>query len=180
MEKYTQGVSTKIGIFSGWKDWIVRTKFNLAPRGYGATSFRLAEVVQLERIPVYIYSKNDRWAPYEHSNISIDSIGYSGEMGSLGRLMDQLRQVSDVEFAEKLERVKLARHYYTYEGVMDQIEMFFRAPLVEGALSCQRVPQIHTWAFWWESVKFQFFCYLNPEYSRYCPQQLAVIEARIP
>lgn len=161
-------------------DWIARTKFNLAPRGYGATSFRLAEIVQLERIPVYIHSKDERWAPYEGSNISIDAIGFSGAVGSLHRLVDQLRHVSDEEFAKKLERVRLARHYYTYEGVMDQLAMFFRAPLVEGSLSCRSVPRIHTWQFWWESVKFRLNCYWNPEYNRYCPQQLAELYARIP
>lgn len=31
------------------------TKFNLAPRGYGRTSFRLAEIVQSGRVPVYMY-----------------------------------------------------------------------------------------------------------------------------
>lgn len=173
-------MTTKFGLFPDWLDGIARTRFNLAPRGFGPTSFRLAEIVQLERIPVYIYSKGERWAPYEGSNISIDSIGFGGEVGSLNRLVDELRHVSAMEFAAKLERVRRARHFYTYEGVMDQLEMFFRAPLVEGALTCHSVPRIHTWGFWWETVKFRLKCFWNPEYDRHCPEQLALLNARIP
>lgn len=39
-----------------------RSIFCLCPRGYGKTSFRLYEAMQLGSIPVYIY--NDKWCPF--------------------------------------------------------------------------------------------------------------------
>lgn len=39
-----------------------RSKYALAPRGYGKTSFRLYEAMQLGAVPVYIY--DDPWLPY--------------------------------------------------------------------------------------------------------------------
>ena len=42
------------------------TMFNLAPIGMGRASFRLAEIIQLGRIPVYLY-EDFPWSPYEDS-----------------------------------------------------------------------------------------------------------------
>ena len=65
---------------------------------------------------------------YIGSNISIESIGYIARLGQLDALVKRLAMVTDEEVRDKLHKVKLARYYYTYEGVMTQIEMFFRAP----------------------------------------------------
>ena len=51
------------GTSNMWRKVIEVTKFNLAPRGFGRTSFRLAEIVQLGRIPVYLYDDYE-WLPY--------------------------------------------------------------------------------------------------------------------
>jgi hypothetical protein len=40
-----------------------RSIFSLCPRGYGRSSFRLYEVMQLGSIPVYIYDQ--KWCPFE-------------------------------------------------------------------------------------------------------------------
>jgi glycosyltransferase involved in cell wall biosynthesis len=42
---------------------MAESEFTLCPRGYGATSFRLYEALQLDSIPVYIYDKP--WIPFE-------------------------------------------------------------------------------------------------------------------
>ena len=39
------------------------TMLNLAPMGMGRASFRLAEIIQLGRIPVYLY-EDFPWCPY--------------------------------------------------------------------------------------------------------------------
>ena len=46
------------------------TIFNLAPRGFGRTSFRAAEIIQLGRIPVFLYD-DIPWVPYIGRYISI-------------------------------------------------------------------------------------------------------------
>jgi hypothetical protein len=44
--------------------------YNLAPIGMGRASFRLAEIIQLGRIPIYLY-EDYPWSPYEGSGIYI-------------------------------------------------------------------------------------------------------------
>jgi hypothetical protein len=43
---------------------ISRTKFTLCPRGYGKTSFRLYESIQMDSVPVYI--TDETWLPWEN------------------------------------------------------------------------------------------------------------------
>ena len=48
-------------------------KFNFAPRGFGRQSFRFSEIIQLGRIPIYVYD-DIPWIPYEGTtNISINA-----------------------------------------------------------------------------------------------------------
>lgn len=41
-----------------------RSIFSLCPRGYGRSSFRLYEVMQLGSIPVFVY--DDKWVPFQN------------------------------------------------------------------------------------------------------------------
>lgn len=56
----------RVGQTEDWKRMLGATLFNLAPRGYGRTSYRLAEIVQTGRIPVYLYD-DYAWLPYVSS-----------------------------------------------------------------------------------------------------------------
>jgi len=106
----------------------------LAPQGFGRTSFRLAEVVQVGRIPVYIY--NDiPWVPYVGSELSVYELGYVGRVRHLEPLIKHLAQIKhekldtiNSEIHQKLMKVKNARDAYTYTGVIQQIELFFEFP----------------------------------------------------
>lgn len=109
------------------------TLFNLAPQGFGRTSFRLAEVVQVGRIPVYIY--NDvPWVPYVGSPLSVYELGYVGRVRHLEPLIKHLAQIkhdqhsTNNEIQQKLMKVKAARDAYTYPGVLHQMELFFEMP----------------------------------------------------
>ena len=58
-----------------WINDISDTKFNYAPRGYGRTSFRISEIIQIGRIPIYIYD-DIPWIPYENTPYDLSNIGY--------------------------------------------------------------------------------------------------------
>jgi hypothetical protein len=49
--------------FNNFLNITSRSIFSLCPRGYGRSSFRLYEVMQLGSIPVYIYDQ--KWCPFE-------------------------------------------------------------------------------------------------------------------
>jgi len=131
-----------------WQRLIAHTKFNLAPRGFGRTSFRLAEVVQIGRLPVYLYD-DVPWLPYAGTNISVEAFGYSVHALSpaavdAAAMSLQRDGRNNTELVRRLEVAKQARVHYTYEGVLAQLELFLRNPLGDGdtggQLRCVRVP----------------------------------------
>ena len=63
-----------------WKKNMLDTKFNLAPRGFGRTSYRLAELVQMGKLPVYLYS-DAAWLPYQGTEYSVAVFGISSKRG---------------------------------------------------------------------------------------------------
>lgn len=144
-----------------WQAVMAGTLFNLAPRGFGRASFRLAEVVQLGRVPVYVYG-DAPWVPYAGTPAGCDRLGFVVKdtradiyrfVSSVGALLragpgaegeaDARRRVRAL-----LEQVQGQRYHYTYKGVMRQIQAFFKDPLDSsglgmdggGYLRCAHVP----------------------------------------
>ena len=113
-----------------WRQEMNITAINLAPRGFGRTSYKLVEVIQMGRIPAYLYD-DIPWIPYEHSNISITNFGFLGKFHQFSamatNILNLLKHPSKLK--EKLEQIRLSRYYYTYKGVLEQIELFLRDPL---------------------------------------------------
>jgi hypothetical protein len=134
---------------NGWEAMMEQTLFNLAPRGFGRTSYRLAEIIQVGRIPVFLY--NDiPWIPYRSSNISVESIGFlaSNHMGveggqSIKHVAEKIAAMSNADIQGLLERVHIAREHYTLPGVIAQIDQLIKDPFGPngGSLRCGRVPE---------------------------------------
>jgi hypothetical protein len=95
------------------------SKFGLAPRGYGKSSFRMYEILQLGTVPVYISDVhylpwsdeldwNDFCVPVNEDEIEdIDTI---------------LKSISDVEYNNLLENgKKVYEEYFTLEGMFKNI-----------------------------------------------------------
>lgn len=59
----SEGLKLKMGESEHWLEDMLSTKFNIAPRGFGRTSFRLTEIIQMGRLPVYLYT-DIPWVPY--------------------------------------------------------------------------------------------------------------------
>jgi hypothetical protein len=136
----SEGLTTKVHQTIEWENEIKRSKFNLAPRGYGRTSYRLAEVVQIGRVPVYMYDDHP-WLPYEGTNISINTFGFSEQMGHMRDTAKRMKALTEAQHRVLLQQVRAVREHYTYEGVMRQIEAFLRDPLgVDGGqLRCAKL-----------------------------------------
>jgi hypothetical protein len=125
-----------------------RTQYNLAPRGWGRTSYRLAEIIQLGRIPVYVYDDYE-WLPYLKSNISFAAKQYGFSINGFSRpqvdsLAQQIVSNKDKPFhmKEMVDNVKSVRYYYTYAGVLEQIRLFIQDPFgpTGGYLTCSALP----------------------------------------
>jgi len=105
--------------FKRFLDVTCSSKFGLAPRGYGRSSFRLYEILQLGTVPVYIsdihylpwtdeLDWNDFCVPINEDEIEdIDTI---------------LKSIDDVEYSRLLENgKKVYEDYFTLEGLFKNI-----------------------------------------------------------
>jgi len=96
-----------------------RSIFALCPRGFGKTSFRMYEAIQMGCIPVYIY--DDPWLPYEQE-INWEDFSVSCHVDDLSYLPDILHSYSE----EKIKKMQLVLHkyysrYFTFESVYKNI-----------------------------------------------------------
>ena len=108
-----------------WEIGMGKTQYNLAPAGLGRTSFRVAEIVQLGRIPIYIYDDLP-WLPYPNTDISLEKIGFV--VDNAGDLMQLITTITPSELRNKMNAVLLARDAYTLTGIMREIELFLQEP----------------------------------------------------
>ena len=105
--------------FKKFLDITCSSKFGLAPRGYGKSSFRMYEILQLGTVPVYISDVhylpwsdeldwNDFCVPVNEDEIEdIDTI---------------LKSISGVEYNNLLENgKKVYEEYFTLEGMFKKI-----------------------------------------------------------
>jgi len=128
-----------------WRRFMSDTLLNLAPRGFGRSSFRLAESVQLGRLPVYLYD-DVAWVPYRGSRACVAaSIGFSVRFDEFvawcnGTLARALRAQDLSSLRGKLARLRAARDsHYTYAGVVREVRRFLQDPL-SSDLRCEAHP----------------------------------------
>jgi hypothetical protein len=95
-----------------------KSRFTLAPRGYGKTSFRLYEALHLGSIPVYIY--DDAWLPYKDV-VEWNKMAVLVPVDELDGLYDRLLNISDREVAAMLDYYKQVEHHFTYDGICEYI-----------------------------------------------------------
>jgi hypothetical protein len=139
-----KSLACEFGRSSDWEDHMSQTKLNLAPRGFGRTSFRLSEIIQMGRIPVYLYAKL-AWIPYSGTSADLRRIAFVGGQLELDDLGDKLAiAASNSTFVESaLQHIVEHRELFTYNGVLKQISQFFQDPLGPqgGFLRCERFPE---------------------------------------
>lgn len=101
-------------------DLTSRSKFTLCPRGYGATSFRLYEAMQLKSIPVYVYY-NTPHLPF------VDRINWNDlcvliNIDDIDQLDNKLKSIDDVKYNKMLKYMEeIYPKYFTLEGMCNGI-----------------------------------------------------------
>ncbi|KAK9172118.1 Exostosin family protein [Cryptosporidium meleagridis] len=101
-----------------FKQVIQRSTFHLCPRGFGRTSFRLYESVQLGTIPIYIWD-DVNWIPY--GNL-MERLGIVIHISQIEDLFDILNSLSKDELNYKFEQIKKFKHWFTYMGITKYIQ----------------------------------------------------------
>ena len=100
-------------------EWTLRSKFCLAPRGYGRSSFRFFEAMQLDTIPVYIWDDME-WLPYKDV-LDYSAFSISIPQRDLPQLYDRLRSISEETYQRMQQELLRVRHYFTLEGMAEYI-----------------------------------------------------------
>lgn len=105
--------------FDSFKDIMERSVFSLCPRGYGKTSFRINESLNLGSIPVYIY--DEPWIPFSNL-IDFNEYGVLVHVNDLSNLDNILKSYSQ----EKINLLqkngeKVYNEYYRYDSCYNKI-----------------------------------------------------------
>lgn len=105
--------------FTFFKDIMERSIFSLCPRGYGKTSFRINESLNLGSIPVYIY--DDAWIPFD-DKINFEDYGVLIHESKLNQLDKILKSYSTDRIQQMQEYGNYVyNEYYLYESCYKHI-----------------------------------------------------------
>ena len=111
--------------------------FSLCPRGYGRTSYRLAESIQLGRVPVVLYS-DVLWVPYPHL---FEKYGYAASFSNVRSVLDQLTRAGSADIAQRESFLtSISESHFSFLGVIEQISLFLLHGHSESDLRCQPLP----------------------------------------
>jgi hypothetical protein len=100
-------------------EWTLRSKFCLAPRGYGRSSFRFFEAMQLDTIPVYLWDDVE-WLPYKDI-LDYSTFAISISHRDLPQLYDRLRSITEDTYQRMKQELLRVRHHFTLEGMAEYI-----------------------------------------------------------
>jgi len=103
-------------------DFVEKTKyskFGLAPRGYGPSSFRFFEIIQMNVIPIYIHD-GDNALPFK------DEIDYSQfaliyHINNINIIEKDLLNISETKYNEMLNNLKQIKHRFTMSNTCDYV-----------------------------------------------------------
>ena len=111
--------NVKVDQLSDFVESATKSKFVLCPRGYGASSFRLYEAMQLDSVPVYI---SDRfWLPWTHELNwnEFCVLIKEEEIPDLHSILDSVTDERYEKMKSKIEEVY--ENYFTLEGTCNKI-----------------------------------------------------------
>ena len=97
----------------------LESKFCLAPRGYGRSSFRFFEAMLLDTIPVYFWDDIE-WLPYKDV-LDYTKFSISIQEKDINRVYEILKSISNEKYLSMVDELKMTRRYFTLEGMSDYI-----------------------------------------------------------
>lgn len=100
-------------------DLTSRSKFCLAPRGYGRSSFRFFEAMLLGAVPVYLWDDQE-WLPYK-DKIDYSAFAVSIHEKELPELYTILSSISKEDYERMVQEGKKISNWFTMEGMAEYI-----------------------------------------------------------
>lgn len=95
------------------------SKFCLAPRGFGRSSFRFFEAMLLDTIPVYFWDDIE-WLPYKDI-LDYTKFSVSIHNNDISKSSVILNSISNEKYLSMLDELKRVRHHFSLEGMSEYI-----------------------------------------------------------
>ena len=93
----------------------IDSKFALAPRGHGRSSFRFFEIFKLKTIPVYVWDDID-WLPFKET-INYSKLCISINIKDIGLLEQRLQSITEQEYTDMLTYYETIKEYFSVDGM---------------------------------------------------------------
>ena len=97
----------------------INSKFALAPRGYGRSSFRFFEIFKLKTVPVYIWDDIE-WLPFKEV-IDYSKLCISINISQIENLKPLLMRITEDEYSNFLEYYQQVKKYFELPGMTELI-----------------------------------------------------------
>lgn len=97
----------------------INSKFALAPRGYGRSSFRFCECFLLGTIPIYIWNDIE-WLPFQNI-IDYSRLCISIHVSEIDNLEDILLSIDKKRYNDMLAYYNEIKHLFELEGMCNEI-----------------------------------------------------------
>jgi hypothetical protein len=97
----------------------LNSKYCLAPRGFGRSSFRFFEAILLDTVPVYFWDDAE-WLPYKDI-LDYSKFSVSIHESEIDKTAQILKSISHEKYLSMVEELKRVRPYFTLEGMSEYI-----------------------------------------------------------
>ena len=97
----------------------INSKFALAPRGYGRSSFRFFECFQLGTIPIYLWN-DEEWLPFKNI-IDYNKLCISIHISQIHELENKLLCINEEQYNKMFEYYNNIKYLFELEGMSNQI-----------------------------------------------------------
>ena len=97
----------------------INSKFVLAPRGYGRSSFRFFECFQLGAIPIYLWN-DEEWLPFKDV-IDYNKLCISIHISKINELEHKLLAITETQYNEMFAYYNTIKHLFELKGMSEYI-----------------------------------------------------------
>jgi len=105
-----------LNMSSDWRTILESSNFSICPRGFGSTSFRVAESIQLGTVPIYVWEQ-ELWLPYRDI-LNWNDFAIVVSSHELASLPERIRKADVGKMQEALKKVQ---HMFTYDYTIKYI-----------------------------------------------------------
>jgi len=134
----SKGLKAHIGRSQAWQQIRCDSRSYLCPRGFGRTSYRLAETIQAGRVPLFVYS-DVPWIPYRDR---FREFGFAVTTSKLEQVLLRINSLNETEIRKLEHRIQaVSESHFTFQGIMKQISLFLLKGEQGSDLRCQGLPK---------------------------------------